>query len=135
MIMLFLKILTILKKWINMVTIRINGQTYFGHSIKEYKDTLTIQTNNAPIVLTKSNFDKEINITIEGDVSNVETMSADVIVLGNVNSNVRTTSGSIKIGGDVTSSITSVSGNIIVKKSVSGSVNTVSGDIKIANNV
>lgn len=59
---------------------------------------------------------KEIKIEIHGDVNNVETVSADVVVSGNVQ-NVKTVSGDVKVFGDVTSNIKTISGDIINKKS------------------
>lgn len=89
---------------------------------------------------------KVINISIEGDVGNLDvdycqkidisgsvkkatTQSGDISVSGNVSEGVNSTSGDIEIDGDVEGDIKTVSGDVRCG-SVGGSVRTVSGDVK-----
>jgi hypothetical protein len=70
---------------------------------------------------------RAFNITIQGTVERIENCD-QVTVNGNV-SKVKTVSGAIEITGDVTGDVESISGAIHCGK-VAGKVRTVSGDIK-----
>ncbi len=71
--------------------------------------------------------EKNVNITIEGNVEgNVETSSGNITVKGNCHS-IETTSGDVECG-DVAGGVKTVSGDVKAKK-ILGNVKTVSGDI------
>lgn len=72
---------------------------------------------------------KIVNITVTGDVRNIEGSFSDINVIGNVTGEVNTGSGDIEISGNVGGSVKTGSGDVEIGGSVSGSVRTGSGDI------
>lgn len=95
-------------------TVSINGKVYKGNNLSIAGNKVIIdgvEITDGEVIQAK-----EIKIEIYGDVNNVETVSADVVVSGNVQ-NVKTVSGDVKVFGDVTSNIKTISGDIINKKS------------------
>lgn len=101
----------------------INGQTFVGDNIVvDGGGTVIIDgvIQGGPIV-------GPINVSVEGDVRDLTTVSGDVSVTGSCGS-ISTTSGDIECG-DVTGSVTTVSGDVECG-SVGGNVKTVSGDIR-----
>ncbi len=120
--------------------IKINNMNFFGRNINITNNKIIIDG-----VDVSSNFknDKEINISIVGDINDlsvdscnkikitgnankVKTMSGD-ISCSDVNGDVTTTSGDI-VCGNINSSATTVSGDIKAKV-ITGNCKTVSGDI------
>lgn len=103
-------------------TVSINGKTYAGNNVhikqnKVFVDGIEVECE-----------DKVINISINGDVGNVDTLSGDVVITGNAKS-VNTTSGDVRIGRDVTGDVETVSGDVDVRGDIEGNVTTVSGDV------
>lgn len=76
--------------------------------------------------------DKEVNISISGDVQNLEVdYCTQVNLTGNAKS-VRTQSGDIEISGNVDGDVSSMSGDISCGD-VAGNVRTASGDVECGN--
>lgn len=76
-----------------------------------------------------------IQITVEGNVQNIDTVNANVTVNGEVGS-VKTTSGDIEVScAVVEGSVSTMSGDIDITGSVNGNVSTMSGDVKIQGEV
>lgn len=73
--------------------------------------------------------EKNIKITIEGNVGSIETGSADVAVNGDCGGDVRAGSGDITVKGNVSGGISTGSGDVECGN-VGGSVKTGSGDVK-----
>lgn len=94
----------------------VNGKCYTGSKVKVIIDDAEVYCGPG------------VNITIEGNADNVETVSGDVTVNSNVLGNVRTTSGDVDVKGDVYLYVQTVSGDVEAK-SIIGNVKTVSGDI------
>jgi len=122
-----------------MSQITINGSTYYGNNIVIKNNKIIVDGAN----VTPDS--KEINITVNGDVNNLEVDSCNKIsITGNVNkfsggsgdvechdiiNGVTTGSGDIKcnnINGDVRTG----SGDVECDSTITGSVKTSSGDIK-----
>ena len=106
---------------INGVTIITNGK---GNVVvkngKVYVDDILQDTNNM----------KEINISIEGDVKNLEVdVCNKVSVCGNIGS-ISTSSGDVEVSGDVSYGIKCSSGDVEVEGCVNGDIQTSSGDVK-----
>lgn len=118
--------------------ININGDNVYGRSV--------IISGNKIVVDGKdvTPDSKLVNITITGDIDNLDVdysqkievigninklnaTSADISVTGNVSNTLRTTSGDIECG-NVNGDIVTTSGDVTCGK-VSGSVRTTSGDI------
>jgi|TARA_R110000851_G_scaffold47424_1_gene115033 hypothetical protein len=106
-------------------TITINGKSYVGNNV-------TVR-NNKVIVDGKVWDDKdtkEINITIDGSVDQLEVDAANQIkVNGNVNK-LRTSSGDVEVSGNVEAGITTSSGDVEIGGTVGGNVKTMSGDVE-----
>ena len=100
----------------------INGKTYAGGSICINGDSITV---DGSVVDTMP--DKQITVTVHGDVRKLETSSGDVRVTGSVG-DVKTVSGDVVINGDVDGDVGTVSGDVKSHKIV-GNVKTVSGSV------
>lgn len=126
-----------------MNTLTINGQTisFSGGNIQNFN------ISNGKISINGKDFtmpdEKVINISITGDVNQLQidschkaevhghvqslrTVSGDV-VCGNVTNSVQTTSGDVECGS-VGGSVSTVSGDVSCEE-INGSVSTVSGDV------
>lgn len=77
--------------------------------------------------------ERHIQVIIEGNCKNLETMSGDIEVRGNVEGYVKTSSGDVEVGSDIKGNVKTSSGDVEVGGNVSGSCNTNSGDIDIEN--
>lgn len=121
--------------------VNINGTTYTSSKSITIIDGKVIIDGND---VTPSG--KEITISIEGSVENLEvdacskvivngnvkslkTTSGDIDVKGNIEGSISTTSGDIDCGGSIGGDVKTVSGDVDCGK-ISGSVNSVSGDVK-----
>lgn len=107
-----------------MSSININGKSYVGRSV--------VVTNNRVIIngvdVTADHDSKTINISIEGDVDELNVDNCDKItVKGNVK-NLQSSSGDIECN-DVTGSIQTSSGDIECG-TVGGNIQTSSGDVR-----
>ena len=103
--------------------ININGKVYYGNNV-------TINNNKVYIdgKLQDTGEDKQINIVVEGDVTELKVDACnEVKILGNSGS-ISTVSGDVNIKGGVSGNVTTVSGDVSCG-SIGGSVKTVSGDI------
>lgn len=87
-------------------TVTINGVTYTGSNVSIVNGKVVVDGNNQEQALIGP-----ISVVVNGDVAEVETMSGDVTIHGNVS-------------GDVTT----MSGNVVAK-AIAGSVETMSGNI------
>lgn len=124
-----------LQKWITLLNgtnykkildkmsqIIINGKNYSGNSIIISGNKVVV---NGVDVTPDS---KQINIKVEGNISELKVDSCDKIdVIGDV-SNIKSQSGDIKITGNVNGSVNTMSGDVDCG-AIGGSVNTMSGDI------
>ena len=115
-------IINTILKGISSTTVTINGHTYHGNSIT-IKDGKVIVDGKE--VECK---EKEIHISVTGDVDTIETASGDVEVSGDANI-VNSTSGDIVVKGSVNGDVETVSGDVDVCGDIHGKVTTVSGDI------
>lgn len=110
-----------------MSTVTINGKTYIGNNV---------MVCNGKVIVDGKPYegnDKEIYITVTGDVSILKVDSCNQInITGNVN-DLKNGSGDITVGGAV-DSVTSGSGDIGIKGNA-GTVQTGSGDVKVAGSV
>ena len=107
-------------------TVSVNGQTYSGNNVSIINNRVWIdgveQTDNT---LPSTGI---IQVTVNGDVEKVETLSGDITVTGNTGA-VSTSSGDVEIEGSAQGSVTTMSGDVRVRGSIGGSVSTMSGDI------
>jgi len=105
-----------------MGTIKINGKTFTGNTITINDGNITIdgidqtpESKNIQITvegnITTLDVDSCRVITVNGDVAAVKTMSADVDILGTVIGWVNTMSGDVNCG-NVGGSVSTMSGNI-----------------------
>lgn len=105
-----------------MSRVTINGKTYIGNNIIVSNGKIMIDEKNV------TSDDKVINITVNGNIDSLKVDTCNKLeIIGNV-TNVNTVSGDVDINGDVNGSIQTVSGDIKCKN-VGGSINTLSGDI------
>ena len=124
-----------------MNTININGVSY------QSKGNITVI--NGKVIIDGDDVTpngKEINISIDGNIENLDidvcsklsitgdvnrlkTTSGDVEVSGNIKGSVNTMSGDVECRGDVDGDITTMSGDVDCGK-VAGSIKSTSGNIK-----
>jgi hypothetical protein len=69
------------------------------------------------------------NVTITGSAKNVRTGQGDIDIRGDVQGDVKTGQGNIAIGGTVTGSVKTGQGNIKVNGSVHGGARTSQGNV------
>lgn len=113
-----------------MAQIIINNTKHIGNQITINNGNITIDGNKITI-----GDDKQINISVIGDISDLSVSSCEKIdIKGNVKS-VKTGSGDIDITGDVHADIQSSSGDIDISGNVCGNVQTSSGDVKCGGNI
>ena len=114
--------------------IKLNGKTYRGNSIQISGNKVIIDG----VVQDTDEKEKIINISVEGDIQNLEVDYAkDIKITGNVRT-VQTSSGDVVIGGSVENNIQTSSGDVEVDGAVGGGIQTSSGDVKcgaVAGNV
>ena len=106
-----------------MGTITINGNTYSGNSV--------VVTNGKVIINGKdvTPDSKEINISVNGDVSELNVDACNKILIhGNVK-DISTKSGDVDVTGDVSGNVNTMSGDVDCQN-VGGSIKTMSGDVK-----
>lgn len=103
----------------------INGRTYTGGSISIMGDGTVIIDG---VVQEGAQLVGPINVTVNGDVESLRTVSGDITVNGSTGS-IQSTSGNVQVGGDVSGNVQTVSGDVSCNK-VEGGARTVSGDIK-----
>ena len=99
----------------------INGKTYKGNNICIRGNEVIVDG----VVQEDTIEEKNIYVTVEGDVESLSVTSGSVITTSATN--ISTTSGDINCG-DVKGSISTISGDVNCE-SVTGGVNTISGDI------
>ena len=113
----------------NMGKICVNGKTYDVGDGNVSIINNEVYCNGKLVSDLKEFPEKEIRITIEGDLKgDLKTGSGDVKIAGNVDGSVQTQSGDVDINGTVGGSITTMSGDVECGN-VGGSVSTMSGDI------
>ena len=115
-------IINTILKGISSNTVTINGTTYHGNTVT-IKDGKVIVDGKE--VECK---EKEIHISVTGDVDTIETASGDVEVSGDANI-VSSTSGDVVVKGSVNGDVETVSGDVDVCGDIHGKVTTVSGDV------
>jgi len=124
-----------------MAQISINSLKYEGHHIRIEKGNVFIdgtqikcsenqKTINISIVgdVDQIQCDYAENFIVEGNVDDLYSISGDVKVTGNIGE-INTTSGNVKCENKIEGSVNTVSGNVKAS-SISGNVKTISGDIK-----
>ena len=110
----------------------VNGKvTVNGNVFQTNGSSLSIDGNgnviiNGESVLTVES--KDIEVSIVGDVENLQTTYGDVKVEGTVKGSVKTVSGDVQVKGGVTGDVQTVSGDV-KSPQISGNVKTVSGNI------
>ena len=107
----------------------------------------TIKINNSSISLSNINssnysvfvndtiignceIDKEIKITLNGNLDSLDVACGDIAINGDVLGKVTSTNGDINIEGFVSSNVFNTNGNINISQNVGGTVKTINGDIK-----
>ena len=80
-------------------SITINGETYTGNSISINGNKVVIDGEKQEQILVG-----DIQVTIDGDVDKLETISGDVVVHGDVG-RLQTTSGDVQCDGDITMNV------------------------------
>lgn len=113
-----------------MGTIVINGQRFrYNESLSIINGKYFVDGKEVKDWYELTKDQKEINITIEGDVNKLDVDCCDrIYVKGNVGK-VKSTSGDIEVEGDVDGDVQTVSGDIICRN-VGGDASTVSGNIR-----
>ena len=107
--------------------IQINGKTFYGNNLNISNGKIII---DGKVQSSLSDFDeKEINITIEGDVVEVSTEIGNITVNGNVSKNVKNTNGDINVSGSVGGDVKITNGSVECGN-VNGDVDTTNGNIK-----
>lgn len=103
--------------------ITINGTTYSGNNI-------TVRNNKVIIDGVEINTGKDltVNIYVEGNIDSINGNVTNVTVHGNV-IDVETVSGDVVVTNSVEGDVQTVSGDVKAN-SIKGKVKTVSGDIK-----
>lgn len=110
-----------------MAQIIINRKNFVGGNIHIGNGKVIIDGKD--VTSEYNSEEKEINITVTGDIQSLEVDSCNkVLVTGNTGP-VKTVSGDVDITGDVAGSVNTVSGDVDCGN-IAGSVRTVSGDIK-----
>jgi hypothetical protein len=107
--------------------ININNKNYSGNTISINKNKIFI--DGVEII----NNDKEINITIDGNIDKVSVDSCNTFKINGKANTVKTMSGDVIIDGDISGDVNTMSGDVECK-SISGNVKTMSGDIKTVKN-
>lgn len=103
-------------------TVKINGVKYTGQKISIIHDDVFVDG-----VLQGSNIpDRNVSVSIIGDVTRIKTHSGDVQVYGNV-SQLSTDSGDVHCN-DILGYVRTLSGDVLCRD-VGGSITTISGDI------
>jgi len=107
--------------------IEINGRVYQGNNLSMIGGKILIDG----VDVTDENDSKEINVTIYGNLENLEVGHANKIeVVGNVHK-VHSSSGKIEVKG-VSGNVSTLSGSIS-SADIVGNVDTVSGSVKCGN--
>lgn len=111
-----------------MGTLTINGKPYEIPECNNY-----ISVDKKRVILNGKEFkkfkEKEIYISSEGDIINLEVYTCKTIIVnGNVEA-LRTGSGDVYVEGNVNGDINTTGGNVKCNGSIGGNVSTVSGDI------
>jgi len=106
-----------------MSNIIINGTTYSGDSVVITNGKVII---NGTDVTPDS---KEINIKVEGNISELKIGACNKLEITGDVSNVKTQSGDVEISGNVLGSVQTTSGDVECGN-VGGSISTTSGDVK-----
>lgn len=113
-----------LKKLIDMARITVNDSIFTGSSIVINKKIIIDGVDVTPE-------GKIINIKVEGDIDKLDVAACESIVItGNVR-NIETVSGDIEVSGDVAGSIETTSGDVTCAN-IGGDVETLSGDVRAA---
>ena len=81
-------------------------------------------------VIGNCEIDKEIKITLNGNLDSLDVIHGNITVNGDVSNEITLTNGNINIEGSVDGNISTVNGSIDVAQSVNGDVETVNGNIK-----
>ncbi len=120
-----------MKLFNKMAQIIINNTKHIGSQININNGNITIDGKK----ITIDNDEKQINISVVGDISDLSVDSCEKIdIKGNVKK-VKTSSGDIDITGDVLEDIQTSSGDIDISGNVNGNVQTSSGDVKCSGDI
>ena len=107
-----------------MARITVNDSIFTGSSIVINKKIIIDGVDVTPE-------GKIINIKVEGDIDKLDVAACESIVItGNVR-NIETVSGDIEVSGDVAGSIETTSGDVTCAN-IGGDVETLSGDVRAA---
>lgn len=98
-------------EWLVMANLTINGKKYWSNNVKVTEKHIKLDRDTIPI---KELIGPEINIIVEGQINNAETVSGNITVLNNVLYSVKTEGGNISVGGSVSGDIRTVNGNITI---------------------
>ena len=98
-------------EWLIMAALTINGKKYWSNNVKVTEKHIKLDNDTIPI---KELTGPEINIIVEGQINNAETINGNITVLNNVLYSVKTQDGNISVGGSVSGDIRTVNGNITI---------------------
>lgn len=101
----------------------INGKSFSGNSISIYGNKVIIDGKDC------TPDSKEINITVNGNLSKLKADVCNTIQINGDCGNVQTQSGDVEIEGAVSGSVSTMSGDVDCGD-IGGNVSTMSGDIK-----
>ena len=73
---------------------------------------------------------KEINISVEGNIEQLEISACNKCLINGDVGIIKTQSGSVEVNGNIKGSISTMSGSVDCEGSIEGSVSTMSGNIK-----
>ena len=83
-------------EWLIMAALTINGKKYWSNNVKVTEKHIKLDNDTIPI---KELTGPEINIIVEGQINNAETINGNITVLNNVLYSVKTQDGNISVGG------------------------------------
>lgn len=105
-----------------MASIIINGVTYSGNSVSVNNGNVIIDGKGVNVV------SKNINISVNGDIKNLDVDSCNMLKVGGNVDWLNTVSGDVEVKGDIKNNVKTVSGDVFCMN-IGGNVSTVSGDI------
>ncbi|MBO4516167.1 hypothetical protein J5751_01735 [bacterium] len=113
------------------MTTIINGRVFTGNNISINCGRIVIDGEEC--VNVKELPEKEINITITGDVSDLKVDYCNRVQVNGSVKKLQTASGDVEVDGNVTGGIQTASGDVDVTGNVDGDVQTASGDVDCGN--
>lgn len=102
----------------------VNGENVTPDDNNKKEITIIVTGDTGSIAVDYCN-----NLTVTGNVTDLQSTSSNILLRGGILGNLQTTSGDVQTYGNVGGDVQTVSGDVECHQ-VGGNVNTVSGDIK-----